>query len=717
MALPPHLADLEGRLASRVDEALAGFRRAFEARLREATERLLADATDIPSPNVADLLADVESEALDSAPRREGAHSAAESLLGAARAFDRAATQAEVLTALVAAGGSAADRLALFLVRDHALVAFESSGILAAPERGRVLPFEGALRERLSAVRGCLVLGAEAAADAAEELGWSPNGPAVVVPLILRDRVAALLWAERTHSAPDLAPLQLLTSMAAQRLELQALSARAFTPTLYEGIDAPGAPLPLWSAPAEPIAESAAIALPEPDEQAAEPQLDAAESFEFVSDESLLRAPLAAPTIERPTEPDTETETETALEAVADELWTGSVTAPFDLAAFESASEPAPASESVSESKPEPVAEALFEPVEPAPIGATWELSNLESPSQLFAPLALEPFEREEIAVESEAELAVELESEGAFEPQTEAEADESARFAAEPELETPAIESPATTGEIDLLGTMRLPILTFPLAGETRQPEEATAPLQVEEVSSRGEAATTHELPAPAFAAPAEPDLSAPDPSEDATVLTRRIPIMPMMPLASPAASAEPAPFPTQPSAAVGAPAVTPFGTLIAPFAPMAPLEASTPVPAVPSLVPPVPPPPVENPMDRTASRQRSTEVAPPADLQGPGRAFLGGRMQRSVAESPTHEEAKRLARLLISEIKLYNEEQVLEGRRNRDLYHRLKEDIDRSRQIYDERVDPAVRSGSDFFHQELVRSLAGGDPRALGI
>jgi len=65
----------------------------------------------------------------------------------------------------------------------------------------------------------------------------------------------------------------------------------------------------------------------------------------------------------------------------------------------------------------------------------------------------------------------------------------------------------------------------------------------------------------------------------------------------------------------------------------------------------------------------------------------------------------------------KLYNEEQVLEGRRNRDLYVRLKEDIDRSRQIYDERVHESVRGTTDYFHQELVRSLAGGDPRALGL
>ena len=56
-------------------------------------------------------------------------------------------------------------------------------------------------------------------------------------------------------------------------------------------------------------------------------------------------------------------------------------------------------------------------------------------------------------------------------------------------------------------------------------------------------------------------------------------------------------------------------------------------------------------------------------------------------------------------------------EGRHNRDIYHRLKDDIDRSRQIYEERVHESVRSTTDYFQQELIRSLAGGDPRALGI
>ena len=41
----------------------------------------------------------------------------------------------------------------------------------------------------------------------------------------------------------------------------------------------------------------------------------------------------------------------------------------------------------------------------------------------------------------------------------------------------------------------------------------------------------------------------------------------------------------------------------------------------------------------------------------------------------------AQRFARLLLDEIKLYNQVKVTEGRKNRDLYDRLKEDLDKSR------------------------------------
>jgi len=83
---------------------------------------------------------------------------------------------------------------------------------------------------------------------------------------------------------------------------------------------------------------------------------------------------------------------------------------------------------------------------------------------------------------------------------------------------------------------------------------------------------------------------------------------------------------------------------------------------------------------------------------------------------EKRFHNEARRFARLLVSEIKLYNEQKVREGRDASDLYERLREDIDRSRQMYDKRVRPEVSSRYDYFDHELVNMLAEGDRNKLG-
>lgn len=83
---------------------------------------------------------------------------------------------------------------------------------------------------------------------------------------------------------------------------------------------------------------------------------------------------------------------------------------------------------------------------------------------------------------------------------------------------------------------------------------------------------------------------------------------------------------------------------------------------------------------------------------------------------ERRSHNDARRFARLLVSEIKLYNEKKVIEGRESSDLYSRLQEAIDRSREMYDKRVQPPVASKFDYFHYELVNSLAEGDAGRLG-
>jgi hypothetical protein len=126
------------------------------------------------------------------------------------------------------------------------------------------------------------------------------------------------------------------------------------------------------------------------------------------------------------------------------------------------------------------------------------------------------------------------------------------------------------------------------------------------------------------------------------------------------------------------------------------------------PSTIKPRPAPPLRPP------------TAPPGRLAAPPAATPAPPVARRAALSPddqkAHDDARRFARLVVSEIKLYNEAKVAEGRKTKDIYERLKEDIERGRQMYNDRVNPQVREATDYFQDELVRILAGGDAGALG-
>jgi hypothetical protein len=75
----------------------------------------------------------------------------------------------------------------------------------------------------------------------------------------------------------------------------------------------------------------------------------------------------------------------------------------------------------------------------------------------------------------------------------------------------------------------------------------------------------------------------------------------------------------------------------------------------------------------------------------------------------------ARRYARLLVSEIKLYHEDSVAAGRRDRDLTVRLGGEISRARALYEQRVPPHIRQRAHYFDDELVRTLAHGDASLL--
>jgi hypothetical protein len=86
------------------------------------------------------------------------------------------------------------------------------------------------------------------------------------------------------------------------------------------------------------------------------------------------------------------------------------------------------------------------------------------------------------------------------------------------------------------------------------------------------------------------------------------------------------------------------------------------------------------------------------------------------SPEDAETHRKAQRFARLLVDEIKLYNQAKVNEGRRNKDLYDRLKEDIEKSRSTYQKRYGATPAASGDYFQKEVVRSLAEEDVSVMG-
>jgi hypothetical protein len=203
--------------------------------------------------------------------------------------------------------------------------------------------------------------------------------------------------------------------------------------------------------------------------------------------------------------------------------------------------------------------------------------------------------------------------------------------------------------------------------------------------------------------------------------------------PAAPQAAPAEEAAAPEQPSytPAVEYGEITPVVEESAPAPELKEFEVSQAQYVAPEVeYQPEPQPYVPEIDTRPAEVQASTPVDVAAELGSPVEASAPATTPRrrygqdvelpvevaSEEERRLHNDARRFARLLVSEIKLYNEQKVTEGRSQGDLYQRLREYIDRSREMYDKRVKPEVARRYDYFHNELVNTLAEGDEAKLG-
>jgi hypothetical protein len=120
--------------------------------------------------------------------------------------------------------------------------------------------------------------------------------------------------------------------------------------------------------------------------------------------------------------------------------------------------------------------------------------------------------------------------------------------------------------------------------------------------------------------------------------------------------------------------------------------------------------------PQQPAQERNEDEEAVRPQAASASTGAMPPGWENLSPSERDLHLRAQRFARVLVADLQLYRAFEIREGRQSGDLYERLKEEIDKSRDAYQRKFGHPPTAGIDYFHLELVRTLAGGQASVLG-
>jgi hypothetical protein len=87
---------------------------------------------------------------------------------------------------------------------------------------------------------------------------------------------------------------------------------------------------------------------------------------------------------------------------------------------------------------------------------------------------------------------------------------------------------------------------------------------------------------------------------------------------------------------------------------------------------------------------------------------------------QSGLERRARRFAKVLVEDLELYVQRDrpgtLDEGRRHRDLYSRLRDDLEKARKSFLEKFPPGSAVGPEILDEEIVRVLAKGEPGAMG-
>ncbi|HEX6199385.1 MAG TPA: hypothetical protein VF150_03905, partial [Thermoanaerobaculia bacterium] len=282
MPLGDKIRELDEEVATTVRRAVEDLREEVRRRLDEATadlqRRLGEMAPELPEHfvseehlrRIAEEAAAPASEALDQAReegreegrhegrdegRNEGRGDAHEGLRAALSEIDRARSQAAVLEALLGATAAYAPRAAVLLAREGRLAGWGARGFEADSQTVRSVTLDAGEEPWAGLIAGGgpqTIAGARSASLVSQLESALPRA-AYAVPLVLRDRVAAVVYADRPEDGGelDLAALKILTYVAALALETLAFREREATATLAPAAGAaaeaaPGEEAPAW---------------------------------------------------------------------------------------------------------------------------------------------------------------------------------------------------------------------------------------------------------------------------------------------------------------------------------------------------------------------------------------------------------------------------------------------------------------------------------------
>jgi DNA-directed RNA polymerase subunit RPC12/RpoP len=92
------------------------------------------------------------------------------------------------------------------------------------------------------------------------------------------------------------------------------------------------------------------------------------------------------------------------------------------------------------------------------------------------------------------------------------------------------------------------------------------------------------------------------------------------------------------------------------------------------------------------------------PETRSEPPSAFVSPEAEAAVFE------AKRIARLIITEIKLYNQEKIEKAESQKEVLDLLKHDLRRGKEHYDSRVASRLPIGPDYFMDSVREILLAG-------